>query len=175
MVVCKVFATAFLFLLIGDFCSTFLYHVPEHIFGKFHSIVHHSHNRSFIRYAITRRKPLALMTGFLSAFFYILFIPVLGFISPFGMLIGLTVALIHVEWRHLPEQHWQTPVWIKKICRVLCITTPERHWQHHRNSRVAYGDIFTFYDQPAQAWFKLLVRFKKKLKARYSYSATRGH
>ncbi len=167
MAIVKVCFVAFLFLLIGDFISTFFYHVPEHIFGKFHTIVHHSPNRSFVRYAIVSRKPLALITGFLSAFPYILFAPLLGFISPYGMVIGLVLALMHVEWRHLPEQHWNQLLFLNKMCQILCITTPERHWQHHRNSRVAYGDIFTFYDQPAQAWFKFLVQFRKKLKAKW--------
>lgn len=168
MVVFKVLLITFLYLLIGDFISTFFYHVPEHIFGKFHAIVHHSPNRSFIRYAIISRKPLVLIAGFLSAFPYLLLIPIFGLISPTGMITGLILALVHVEWRHLPEEAWKTPAFIQKICQFCYITTPERHWQHHRNSRVAYGDVFTFFDQPAQAWFKWLVQFKKKLKARYS-------
>ena len=159
MVILKIFFVAFLFLLVADFLSTFFYHVPEHIFGKFHAIVHHSPNRSFIRYAIISRKPSVLITGFLAAFPYILLIPMFGLISPIGMITGLILALAHVEWRHLPEQRWKTPSLLKKICQIFCITTPERHWQHHRNSRLAYGDIFTFYDQPAQAWFKFLVQF----------------
>jgi hypothetical protein len=144
VVVFKVLLTAFLYLLIGDFISTFCYHVPEHIFGKFHAVVHHSPNRSFVRYAIISRKPLVLITGFLAAFPYLLLIPIFGLISPIGMMIGLILALAHVEWRHLPEEDWKTPLFIQKICQFCYITTPERHWQHHRNSRVAYGDVFTF-------------------------------
>jgi hypothetical protein len=75
---------ALLLLLIGDFLSTFLYHVPEHIFGKFHSLVHHGKNRSFIHY--------------------------------------------------------------------------------HQNAKVAYGDIFTFYDRPARAWYRVLLLLKRKFK-----------
>lgn len=164
----KIVLVAFLYLLLSDFISTFFYHVPEHIFGKFHALIHHSPNRSFIRYAISSSQPLALVTGFLSAFPYILFIPIFGWISPTGMLIGLSLALAHVEWRHLPENRWQTPILIQNICQFFYITTPERHEQHHRNSKVAYGDIFTFFDRPAQAWFKLLVQLKKKVRNQYS-------
>ena len=56
----RLLATASLLLLLGDFVATFCYHVPEHVFGKFHSIVHHSPKRSFIRYAIKNRQPIAL-------------------------------------------------------------------------------------------------------------------
>ena len=60
MVIIKIVLVAWLLLLIGDFLSTFLYHVPEHIFGKFHSIVHHSKNRSFIHYAVFSKNFLVL-------------------------------------------------------------------------------------------------------------------
>ncbi len=170
MVILKTVSVAFLFLLVGDFLSTFFYHVPEHIFGKFHGIIHHSPNRSFIRYAFLNRQPLVLVTGFLSAFPYILLIPILGMISLSGMITGLILALAHVEWRHFSEEHWKTPLFLRKVCQVFCITIPERHWLHHRNSRVAYGDIFTFFDRPAQAWFKFLVQFQKKLRSKYSWN-----
>ena len=42
------------------------------------------------------------------------------------------------------------------------ITTPERHWLHHQDARVAFGDIFNFFDPPAQVWFKFLLTFKYK-------------
>lgn len=168
VVFCKIILVTFLLLLIGDFVATFFYHVPEHIFGKFHTIVHHSPNRSFVRYALRTRKPCALIAGFFAAFPYLMFIPLFWIVSPLGTILGLVVAECHVEWRHLPLQQWQTPFLLKKICQRLWITTPERHWQHHCNSRVAYGDIFTFYDQPAQAWFKFLLKLKKKWKASYS-------
>jgi hypothetical protein len=65
--VLKIFGVAILLLFIGDFLSTFLYHVPEHIFGKFHSLVHHSSNRSFLHYAVLTRNPLVLLDGILGA------------------------------------------------------------------------------------------------------------
>ncbi|MEB3277476.1 MAG: sterol desaturase family protein [Lyngbya sp.] len=168
MIFLKIFCVAFLLLLSGDFVSTFCYHVPEHIFGKFHAVVHHSPNRSFIRYAISSKKPVALITGFFGAFPYLMFIPLFWIISPIGTVLGLILAECHVEWRHVSLQKWKTPNRIKSICRILCITTPERHWEHHLNSRVAYGDIFTFYDKPAQAWFRVLLRWKKKFREKYS-------
>jgi sterol desaturase/sphingolipid hydroxylase (fatty acid hydroxylase superfamily) len=164
----KIFCVAILLLLLGDFISTFCYHVPEHIFGKFHAVVHHSPNRSFVRYAISTKTPVALITGFFGAFPYLMFIPLFWIISPIGTILGLILAECHVEWRHVSLQKWETPTPVKRICKIFCITTPERHWEHHQNSRVAFGDIFTFYDKPAQAWFRVLLRWKKKFRARYS-------
>ncbi|MEL7037488.1 MAG: sterol desaturase family protein [Cyanobacteria bacterium J06592_8] len=168
MIFLKIFCVAIFLLLSGDLISTFCYHVPEHIFGKFHAVVHHSPNRSFVRYAISRKKPIALITGFLAVFPYLMFLPFLWMISPIGTIFGLILAECHVEWRHVSLQTWKTPTAIKQICQIFCITTPERHWQHHLNSRVAYGDIFTFYDQPAQAWFKVLLKWKKRFRQKYS-------
>ncbi len=168
MIFLKIFCVAILLLLLGDFISTFCYHVPEHIFGKFHAVVHHSPNRSFVRYAISTKTPVALITGFFGAFPYLKFIPLFWIISPIGTILGLILAECHVEWRHVSLQKWETPTPVKRICKIFCITTPERHWEHHQNSRVAFGDIFTFYDKPAQAWFRVLLRWKKKFRARYS-------
>jgi hypothetical protein len=158
----KIILVALALLLSGDFIATFFYHVPEHIFGKFHCAVHHSPNRSFIRYAIATKNPKVLISGFLAAFPYLIFLPLFWMISPGGTILGLVLAECHVRWRHLPPDSWTTPPILERVCRVLSITTPEGHWQHHRNSRVAFGDIFTFYDKPAQKWFKVLLKFKKK-------------
>lgn len=168
MIFIKIFGVAVLLLLSGDLISTFCYHVPEHIFGKFHTIVHHSPNRSFVRYAISTKKPVALITGFLGAFPYFMFVPLFWMLSPIGTILGLILAECHVEWRHVSLKTWKTPTLIKQICQIFCITTPERHWEHHLNSRVAYGDIFTFYDKPAQAWFRILLRWKKQFRQKYS-------
>ncbi|MGF1491673.1 MAG: sterol desaturase family protein [Microcoleaceae cyanobacterium] len=167
MILLKTVLVTIFLLLSGDFIATFLYHVPEHIFGKFHTIVHHSPNRSFVRYALRTRKPCALITGFFGAFPYLMFTPFLWMVSPVGTILGLALAECHVEWRHISLETWKTPPRLERICRFFCITTPERHWQHHCNSRVAFGDIFTFYDQPAQEWFRFLLRIRKKLRASY--------
>jgi hypothetical protein len=162
----KIILVAVFLLLIGDFLSTFLYHVPEHAFGKFHTIVHHSKNRSFIHYAVLTRNPLVLLDGMLGALPYLIFIPWFWAISPFGTILGLAFGEFHVAWRHVSILNWKTPPLLEKVCDFCFITTPERHWLHHQNANVAYGDIFTFYDRPAQAWFRFLFSFKKQLKSK---------
>jgi hypothetical protein len=158
----KIIVIALLLLFIGDFLSTFLYHVPEHIFGKFHSLVHHNGNRSFLHYAVLTKNPLVLFDGMLGALPYFVFVPLLWQISPIGTVLGLILGELHVIWRHVSVIKWKTPAPILKICNVLMITTPERHWLHHQDARVAFGDIFNFFDPPAQRWFKFLLNVKYK-------------
>jgi hypothetical protein len=165
----KVFLVSFLLLLLGDFVSTFFYHVPEHIFGRFHFEVHHSNNRSFIRYAILTRNPLVLLNGFLGVLPYFIFIPWLGQISPIGVILGIILGELHVIWRHLSPDEWATPIIVSKLCKILYITTPEIHYLHHQNAQVAFGDIFTFFDFPARAWFCYLLKIRKKLVVYQSY------
>ena len=160
----KLIYVPFLMLLIGDLLSTFLYHVPEHAFGKFHAIVHHSNNRSFVHYAVLTRNPLVLLDGILGALPYIIFVPWFWQVSPIGTVIGLILGELHVVWRHVSVIKWKTPTPILNICNVLMITTPERHWLHHQDARVAFGDIFNFFDPPAQIWFKFLLSVKYKLR-----------
>lgn len=155
---------ALLLLLLGDFFATFAYHVPEHVFGKFHGIVHHSPNRSFIRYAYLNRRPIALIDGFLSAFPYLAFIPWLWPLSPAGVVLGLALAELHVIWRHrFPPKH-HTPEVIQTCCRYLGITTPERHWKHHCNGHLAFGDIFAFYGPPGRFWLETLLSLRRYIK-----------
>lgn len=169
MEIIKAIATIYLLLLLGDFFSTFFYHVPEHVFGKFHTIVHHGKNRSFFHYAVLTKNPLVVLDGILGAIPYFIFTPWLWQLSPVGTLIGLAFGEFHVVWRHVSILTWKTPQSIKIICNLLFITTPERHWQHHRNAFVAYGDIFTFFDPPAQKWLILLRWMRRKFKpANYS-------
>ena len=146
----------FLMLLVGDFLSTFFYHVPEHVFGKFHTLVHHSKNRSFLHYAVLTRNPMVLLDGILGALPYFVFIPWFWQISPVGTIIGLILGEFHVIWRHVFVLDHPTPKPIALICNFFCITTPEIHYLHHQNAMVAYGDIFTFYDRPARAWLNFL-------------------
>ncbi len=160
MVIIKIVFVAWLLLLIGDFLSTFLYHVPEHVFGKFHSIVHHGKNRSFIHYAVLTKNPLVLVDGFLGALPYFVFVPFGWQISPTGTILSLVLGEFHVIWRHVSVISWQTPKAISFLCRLLFITTPEIHWLHHKNANLAYGDIFTFYDRPAQKWKQFLTDVK---------------
>ncbi len=158
----QIFVAALLILLIGDFLSTFFYHVPEHVFGKFHTIVHHGKNRSFIHYAVLSKNPLVLLDGFLGALPYFIFIPFSWQISPVGTILGMILGELHVIWRHVSIIKWKTPWAIAFGCQLLFITTPERHWQHHLNANLAYGDIFTFYHPPAVAWMKFLQKIKQR-------------
>ncbi|MGD1859120.1 MAG: sterol desaturase family protein [Leptolyngbyaceae cyanobacterium] len=158
----RLLIAAVLLLLLGDFVATFGYHVPEHVFGKFHSLVHHSSERSFVRYAIKNRRPLALIYGFLSAFPYFMFIPLLWKISPWGVALGLFLAELHVIWRHRFFAAQQRPAWLSKLFRMLHITTPERHWIHHQYANQAFGDIFAFYGKPAEWWLKYLRSLKRR-------------
>lgn len=162
MFVTKIILVATLLLFIGDFLSTFLYHVPEHVFGKFHTLVHHGKNRSFIHYAVLTRNPLVLLDGFLGALPYFLFIPFGWQISPIGTIVGIVLGELHVIWRHVSIINWQTPRAIAFVCKIFCITTPERHLLHHEDGNLAYGDIFTFFHRPAIAWMDFLITVKKK-------------
>jgi len=162
----RLFVTAALLLLLGDLIATFCYHVPEHVFGKFHSIVHHSPERSFVRYAIKHRQPIALIDGFLSAFPYFVFIPLLWQISPWGVGLGLILAELHVIWRHRFFPSQPRPRWVSRLCALLCITTPERHRIHHQYANQAFGDIFAFYGKPAEWWLKYLRLLKRRYRNR---------
>ncbi len=158
----KIIIVTTLLLVVGDFLSTFFYHVPEHVFGKFHSLVHHGKNRSFIHYAVLSRNPLVMLDGFLGAIPYFIFVPFSWQISPMGTVLALVLGELHVVWRHVSIINWQTPSAIAFCCKILFITTPERHWQHHQNANLAYGDIFAFYHAPAIAWMKFLLGIKRK-------------
>ncbi|MGF1568274.1 MAG: sterol desaturase family protein [Nodosilinea sp.] len=160
--VVNILLTALGLLLLGDFLATFAYHVPEHVFGKFHAIVHHSPNRSFVRYAIRTRTPVALIDGFLGAFPYLILIPFLWPFSPLGVGLGLLLAEAHVIWRHQFDPGYGTPAWLLSCCDTLGITTPERHFKHHQNARLAYGDIFAFYGPPARWWLRQLVALRQQ-------------
>ena len=162
MSIIKAVIVTVLLLLVGDFLSTFFYHVPEHVFGKFHALVHHGKNRSFIHYAVLSRNPLVILDGFLGALPYFIFIPFTWRISPIGTILALVLGEFHVIWRHVSVLNWRTPKAISRCCRLLLITTPERHQQHHENAQLAYGDIFTFYHEPAIAWMQFLVNLKHK-------------
>lgn len=162
---------ALLLLVLGDLFSTFFYHVPEHVFGKFHAIVHHGKNRSFLHYAVLTRNPLVMIDGMLGALPYFIFTPWLWQLSPVGTIIGLLFGEFHVVWRHVSILKWKTPQPIQNLCNFLYITTPEKHWQHHQNAMVAFGDIFTFYDQPAREWLKLLRFLRKKFRQAYQPSS----
>ena len=145
MSIIKAIVVTVLLLLVGDFLSTFFYHVPKHVFGKFHALVHHGKNRSFIHYAVLSRNPLVILDGFLGALPYFIFVPFTWHISQKGTILALIFGEFYVIWRHVSVLNWHTPKAIAYGCKLLFITTPERHQQHHENARLAYGDIFALY------------------------------
>ena len=160
-------AAAFVFgllLLAGDFISTFLYHVPEHAFGRLHCRVHHEKKQTFQHYAVLSRHPLVMLDGLLGALPYVVLAVVLWPISPVGTVAGLVFGEFHVVWRHTTKMGWQSPKWVQRLCHLCCVVTPEAHWVHHENGAIAFGDIFTFFDKPAQQWLRSLIKFKKQLR-----------
>lgn len=147
---------AWLLLVVGDFLSTFCYHVPEHVFGSLHLKTHHSAKQTFRHYAILTIDRQVLLDGILGALPYLLVAAVLWSFSPIGVIGGLLFGQFHVWWRHISALGWQTPKPIAWLCQVLFITTPEQHWLHHQKTNIGFGDIFTFFDQPARVWMRLL-------------------
>lgn len=160
----KVISVTYLFLFIGDFLSTFFYHVPEHAFGKLHLKIHHSLRKDFQHYAVLSSHPFVLLDGLLGAIPYVLIAPALWQLSPTGTILGLVLGEIHVIWRHVTALSWQTPLWIQRVCHILFITTPEKHWLHHQNPTAAFGDIFFCFDQPEQKWLTFLRYARMRLK-----------
>lgn len=151
-------------LLAGDFLSTFIYHVPEHAFGRLHCRVHHEKKQTFQHYAVLSQHPLVMLDGLLGALPYIAIAAVLWPISPVGTAVGLIFGEFHVVWRHTTKMGWKTPEWAQTLCHVCRVVTPEAHWIHHENGDIAFGDIFIFFDRPAQQWLRSLIQFKKQLR-----------
>ena len=54
-------------LVVGDFASTFFYHVPQHVWGKLHLRTHHDRKRSYWDHAVLSRSPEVLLDGLLGA------------------------------------------------------------------------------------------------------------
>lgn len=149
-------AFAWLLLFFGDFISTFVYHVPEHIFGNLHLKTHHCGKKDFRHYAILTLNYQVLLDGVLGALPYLLVGAVLWTFSPIGVICGLIFGQFHVWWRHTTTMNWQTPKLVTLLCQILFITTPEQHWFHHQKTNMGFGDIFTFFDQPARVWLRWL-------------------
>jgi Fatty acid hydroxylase superfamily len=152
----KACIVAWLLLFLGDFFSTFVYHVPEHVFGSLHLKTHHSSKQTFRHYAILMVNFNVLLDGILGALPYLLVAVGLWTLSPVGASVGLALGQLHVWWRHMSVIGWQTPKCVAWFCHVFWVTTPEQHWLHHQRTTVGFGDIFTFFDQPARSWMRLL-------------------
>lgn len=160
----KAIFVAWLLLFFGDFLSTFVYHIPEHIFGTLHLKTHHSWKKNFRHYAILTLNPEVILDGVLGAIPYLLVAIVLWSFSPVGVICGLLFGQFHVWWRHITILGEKTPKWVANLCQLIFITTPERHWIHHQKTNQAYGDIFTFFEEPAKVWLRWLRLFRLYLK-----------
>jgi hypothetical protein len=138
-------------LVVGDAASTFLYHVPQHLWGTLHLRTHHDRRRSYWDHAVLSRDPAILLDGLLGALPYLAIAALLWHVSAIGAAAGLVLGQLHVWWRHTTELGWRTPAWLARIARPLWIVLPEDHDGHHRNPDIEFGDIFRFYDAPARA------------------------
>jgi fatty acid hydroxylase family protein len=158
-------AATFIVLVVGDFASTFLYHVPQHAWGKLHLRTHHDRRRSYWDHAVLSRDPQVLLDGLLGALPYIAVAVFCARISVYGAVAGLLLGQLHVWWRHMTELGWRTPAWLVRVARATGLVLPEDHDGHHRNPEVEFGDIFRFYDAPARATIALCRSFDPKRRA----------
>ncbi|MDZ7960083.1 MAG: fatty acid hydroxylase [Aulosira sp. DedQUE10] len=159
-------SVAWLLLFFGDLLSTFVYHIPEHVFGSLHLKTHHTWKKDFRHYAILTLNPQVLLDGVLGALPYLVMAVILWSFSPIGVISGLLLGQFHVWWRHISVLAWETPKPVTILCQVLFITTPERHWLHHQKTNQGFGDIFTFFEQPSLLW----LRWLRLLRIRFRYS-----
>jgi hypothetical protein len=144
-------AAALIVLIVGDFGSTFFYHVPQHLWFTLHLRTHHDRKRSFWDHAVISRDPSVLLDGILGAVPYLIVAALAARISWQGAVLGLALGQFHVWWRHTTEIGWRTPAWLKEVLRTMWVVLPEDHDGHHRNPDIEFGDIFRFYDAPARA------------------------
>jgi hypothetical protein len=144
-------------LVVGDFGSTFFYHVPQHLWFTLHLRTHHDRRRSYFDHAVISTNPAVLLDGFLGAIPYMIVAALLWHLSWPGALFGLGLGQLHVWWRHTTQIGWRTPIWAHRVLRPLAIVLPEDHDGHHRNPDIEFGDIFRFYDAPARALLALLA------------------
>jgi hypothetical protein len=141
-------------LVAGDFCSTFFYHVPQHIWGKLHLRTHHDNTRSYWEHSIVSRNPSVLLDGLLGALPYFVIAGILamfGRAAALGAISGLVIGHLHVLWRHTCEIGWVSPPWLVRFARATALVLPEDHNGHHNDPNVEFGDLFRFYDAPARA------------------------
>jgi Fatty acid hydroxylase superfamily len=159
-----VVAAALIVLVVGDFASTFFYHVPQHLWFTLHLRTHHDRKRSYWDHAVLSRDPSILLDGFLGAVPYLAVAAAVWPLSWPGALAGLALGQLHVWWRHTTELGWRTPAWLRGILRPLWIVLPEDHDGHHRNPDIEFGDIFRFYDVPARVLIAKLSRTSRRVR-----------
>ncbi|HET9096499.1 MAG TPA: sterol desaturase family protein [Candidatus Baltobacteraceae bacterium] len=149
---------ALVVLVVGDFGSTFFYHVPQHLWFSLHLRTHHDNRRPYADHAVLSTDPWVLLDGLLGAIPYLAVAAGVWHLSPAGALSGLALGQIHVWWRHTGELGWRTPAPLRAFARSLALVLPEDHAHHHRNPGLEFGDIFRFYDAPARALMRTLRR-----------------
>src|SRR5580658_4708292 len=148
-------------LVVGDFASTFFYHVPQHVWGKLHLRTHHDRKRSYWDHAVLSRSPEVLLDGLLGAF-------LCASLSVAGAIVGLVLGQLHVWWRHTSELGWKSPAWLVRLARLTGIVLPEDHNGHHVNPEIEFGDIFRFYDAPARntiVWLRAISPRRRRAAA----------
>lgn len=148
---------ALVVLVVGDFGSTFFYHVPQHLWFTLHLRTHHDARRSYADHAVLSSDPLVLLDGLLGALPYLAAAACVWNFSPAGAVLGLAFGQLHVWWRHTAQLGWRTPARLRTIAEALWVVLPEDHDRHHRNPAVEFGDIFRFYDAPARALLNALA------------------
>ncbi len=158
--VISAFAAMLIVLVVGDLASTFLYHVPQHVWGKLHLRTHHDKRRSYWDHAVLSKSPAVLLDGILGALPYIAIALVCARLSVLGAVAGLVLGQLHVWWRHTVEIGWKSPAWLVRLSRATGLVLPEDHNGHHQNPEIEFGDIFRFYDAPARhtiAWLRAVA------------------
>ena len=159
-------AAAVIVLVVGDGASTFLYHVPQHLWFSLHLRTHHDRRRPYRDHAVLSSDPWVLLDGALGALPYALVAAAAWKISAPGAVAGLLIGQAHVWWRHTTQLGWRTPGWLRTLLAWAAIVLPEDHDRHHRNPEVEFGDIFRFYDAPARALLAALAPTRGKLRWR---------
>jgi len=155
---------ALIVLVVGDFGSTFFYHVPQHLWFSLHLRAHHDRRRAYWDHAVLSLDPAVLLDGLLGALPYLAAAAMVRHLSWQGAIAGLALGQVHVWWRHTGDLGWRTPGWLVKLLRPLSIVLPEDHDGHHRNPESEFGDIFRFYDAPARALQARLAPFSRSMR-----------
>jgi hypothetical protein len=159
------FVSLSIVLVVGDFASTFFYHVPQHLWFKLHLRTHHDNRRSYWDHAVLSKDPGVLLDGFLGALPYMLIAAALVPISTAaaaGAALGLVLGQLHVWWRHTCEIGWVSPPWLVRFSRIFGLVLPEDHNGHHANPDIEFGDLFRFYDAPARAFLNYVRTFQRR-------------
>lgn len=166
--------TALAVLVVGDFLSTFFYHVPQHLWFTLHLRTHHDRRRSYWDHAVISKQPEVLLDGILGALPYLAVAAVAWRWSWEGAVAGLVLGQLHVWWRHTTELGWRTPAPLAKVLRAFFVVLPEDHDGHHRNPDLEFGDIFRFYDPPARALMAWLAPTSRRTRNAASRRAKRA-